>query len=166
MIFMGEEWGASTPWQFFTAHPEPELAEKVATGRREEFAQMDWDLSQVPDPQDAATFQRSKLDWDELTEPVHADLLELNKRLIRLRRTYPDLCDPQFDHGTATSSDDEGWLLVERGTVALVINFRGDEVQVAGRRRRRGAADGGGVLPRPTGSVRLAPHSAVAVLRR
>ena len=52
MIFMGEEWGASTPWQFFTAHPEPELAEKVATGRREEFAQMDWDLSQVPDPQD------------------------------------------------------------------------------------------------------------------
>ncbi len=165
MIFMGEEWGASTPWQFFTDHPEPELAEKVATGRREEFAQMDWDLSQVPDPQDVATFERSKLVWDELAEPVHAELLELNRRLIRLRRTHPDFCDPQFDDGTATSNDDEGWLLVERGTVALVINFRGDEVTVA--------LDGVGEELLTVGqswlddgSVRLAPHSAVAVLRR
>ncbi|HEY5980215.1 MAG TPA: malto-oligosyltrehalose trehalohydrolase [Microlunatus sp.] len=165
MIFMGEEWGASTPWQFFTDHPEPELAEKVATGRREEFAQMDWDLSQVPDPQDPATFQRSKLTWDEMEEPEHAALLDLTKRLIRLRRAYPDLCDPQFDIGTATSNDDGGWLLVERGSVALVINFRGGDVEVP--------VDGVcealltvGESSLREGSVRLAPHSAVAVLRR
>ncbi|HEU4545640.1 MAG TPA: DUF3459 domain-containing protein, partial [Microlunatus sp.] len=112
-----------------------------------------------------ATFERSKLVWDELAEPVHADLLELNRRLIRLRRTHPDFCDPQFDEGTATSNDDEGWLLVERGTVALVINFRGDQVTVA--------VDGVGEELLTVGeswlgkgSVRLAPHSAVAVLRR
>jgi maltooligosyltrehalose trehalohydrolase len=119
----------------------------------------------VPDPQDAATFQRSKLDWNELDGPVHAELLELNRRLIRLRRTHPDLCDPQFDEGTATSNDDEGWLLVERGAVALVVNFRGDEVQVA--------VDGVGEelltvgeSSLGDGTVTLAPHSAVAVLRR
>jgi len=165
MIFMGEEWGASTPWQFFTAHPEPELGEKVRVGRREEFAQMDWDLSQVPDPQDPETFLRSKLDWTEPEQPVHADLLELNKRLVRLRRSYPELCDPRFHHGTATSDDDEGWLLVERGNVALVINFRGDEVTVA--------VDGVseelltvGEASLASSRVRLAPYSAVAILRR
>ena len=56
MIFMGEEWGAATPWQFFTSHPEPELAESVRAGRLEEFAQMGWDPATVPDPQDPATF--------------------------------------------------------------------------------------------------------------
>ena len=165
MIFMGEEWGASTPWQFFTSHPEPELAENVATGRREEFAAMDWDLSQVPDPQDPETFARSKLDWNEREQPVHAELLELHQRLIRLRRTYPDLCDPRFAHGTATSDDDQGWLLVERSAVALVVNFRGGHVEVgvdgvSQELLTVGSAELG------DGVVRLAPHSAVAVLRR
>ncbi|GAA3690552.1 malto-oligosyltrehalose trehalohydrolase [Microlunatus aurantiacus] len=164
MIFMGEEWGASTPWQFFTDHPEPELGEKVATGRREEFAQMDWDLSQVPDPQDLATFERSKLVWDELSEPGHADLLDLHRRLIRLRRTYPDFCDPQFDGGTATSDDDEGWLLVERGAVALVVNFRSGEVEVPLAGGAEELLTVGESALRPE-SVWLAPHSAVAVLR-
>ena len=94
MIFMGEEWGASTPWQFFTDHPEPELAEKVATGRREEFAQMDWDLSQVPDPQDPATFQRSKLDWDELEEPVHADAAGAEQAADPVAAHLPGLLRP------------------------------------------------------------------------
>jgi maltooligosyltrehalose trehalohydrolase len=165
MIFMGEEWGASTPWQFFTDHPEPELAEKVATGRREEFAQMDWDLSQVPDPQDLATFERSKLVWDEASQPGHAELLDLYRRLIRLRRTQPDFCDPRFDGGTATSDDDEGWLLVERGAVALVVNFRGGEVELP----LEGACEELLTVGRSRltdGSVWLAPQSAVAVLRR
>ncbi|HEU5486606.1 MAG TPA: malto-oligosyltrehalose trehalohydrolase [Microlunatus sp.] len=164
MIFMGEEWGASTPWQFFTSHPEPELGEKVRLGRREEFAQMDWDLSQVPDPQDPETFRRSKLDWSEIEDPVHRELLELNQRLIRLRRSYPDLCDPRFDHGTATSDDDEGWLLVERSNIALVINFRGAEVAVALDGVSEGLLTVGESALEP-GTVRLAPYSAVAVLR-
>ena len=65
MLFMGEEWGASTPWQFFTSHPEPELGEATAKGRIEEFARMGWDPATVPDPQDPETYHRSHLAWEE-----------------------------------------------------------------------------------------------------
>ncbi len=51
MVFMGEEWGASTPWQFFTDFDEPALAQAVRVGRREEFAEHGWDAEEVPDPQ-------------------------------------------------------------------------------------------------------------------
>ncbi|MCW2811705.1 MAG: treZ [Friedmanniella sp.] len=123
MIFMGEEWGASTPWRFFTSHPEPELAEAVRSGRLEEFAQMEWDVANVPDPQDDSTYQSSKLDWDELQQPVHADLLAQTEALIKIRRTYPDFTDPRFDQGRATSDDEGGWLLVQRGSMTLAVNF-------------------------------------------
>ena len=66
MLFMGEEWAASTPFQFFTSHPEPELGRATAEGRIAEFERMGWDPAVVPDPQDPATFERSKLDWSEL----------------------------------------------------------------------------------------------------
>ncbi|RUQ98319.1 malto-oligosyltrehalose trehalohydrolase [Labedella endophytica] len=65
MLFMGEEWAASTPWQFFTSHPEPELGKATAEGRIAEFEKMGWDPDVVPDPQDPETFTRSKLDWAE-----------------------------------------------------------------------------------------------------
>src|SRR3978361_2014428 len=112
MIFMGEEWGASTPWQFFTSHPEPELGEIVAKGRIEEFAQMNWDTSNVPNPQDPETFRRSKLDWSEVTTDPHADILELNRRLIELRRTSPDLTDPRFASVSTRWNEDQQWFAV------------------------------------------------------
>ena len=65
MLFMGEEWGADTPWQYFTDHIEPWLAQAVAEGRKAEFAAHGWDAADVPDPQDEATFLRSKLDWEQ-----------------------------------------------------------------------------------------------------
>ena len=65
MLFQGEEWAASTPFQFFTSHPEPELGEATAAGRLTEFAQLGWDPAVVPDPQDPETLERSKLDWSE-----------------------------------------------------------------------------------------------------
>jgi maltooligosyltrehalose trehalohydrolase len=123
MIFMGEEWGASTPWRFFTSHPEPELAEAVRTGRIEEFAAMDWDTENVSDPQDPDTFLASKLDWDEIAEPRHGDLLALITRLLELRRSYPAFTDPRFDAGRARSDDEEGWLVLERDNMAIVVNF-------------------------------------------
>jgi maltooligosyltrehalose trehalohydrolase len=123
MIFMGEEWGARTPWQFFTSHPEPELAELIRTGRLEEFAAMDWDTSAVPDPQDPATFERSKLNWGELDSERSAQLLDLSRRLIQLRRDHPDLTDPRFDHSTTAFDHLRGWLLVERGEMIIVANF-------------------------------------------
>ena len=74
MLFMGEEWGASTPFQFFSSHPEPELARATAEGRKKEFADHGWDADEIPDPQDPQTFQRSKLDWDEADAGDHARL--------------------------------------------------------------------------------------------
>ncbi|MGI8458170.1 MAG: malto-oligosyltrehalose trehalohydrolase [Propionibacteriaceae bacterium] len=123
MIFMGEEWGASTPWQFFTSHPEPELAAAVSEGRKEEFAQMGWDLDTVPNPQDPETFTRSKLDWDEAGDSPHAEVLDVYTRLLEVRRTYSDLTDPRFDRGRASSDDDAGWLMIERGEIVLAVNF-------------------------------------------
>ncbi len=104
MLFMGEEWGASTPWQFFTSHPEPELGRATAEGRLAEFVKMGWDESLVPDPQDPATFERSRLDWSELDGGHHGRLLALHRELLALRRSTPELTDPSFEHTSAESS--------------------------------------------------------------
>ena len=65
MLFQGEEWGASSPFQYFTAHEDAELAALVSEGRRKEFAAFGWDPSGIPDPQATETFERSRLRWDE-----------------------------------------------------------------------------------------------------
>jgi len=130
MIFMGEEWGALTPWQFFTSHPEPDLAAAVAEGRLAEFAAMDWDTSAVPDPQDPATFERSKLDWTELEAQPARELYEVQRRLLQIRRDHPDLTDPRFDHGSATSDRNNDWLLVERGQMVIAANFGSEPTKV------------------------------------
>lgn len=134
MLFMGEEWGASTPWQFFTSHPEPELGAATARGRIEEFARMGWDPDAVPDPQDPETFQRSKLEWAEAsTSPEdgvdHARLLALYRRLAQLRRDLPELTDPAFDHGVATACEGESggpgdrWFVLSRGELRILVNL-------------------------------------------
>ncbi|GAA3646971.1 malto-oligosyltrehalose trehalohydrolase [Microbacterium marinilacus] len=125
MLFMGEEWGASTPWQFFTAHPEPELGAATAEGRIAEFERMGWDPSVVPDPQDPETFRRSKLDWDEPYggESRHSRLLDLHRDLIALRRREPELTDPRFDRLSAEWSDDPRWIRIRRGALEIVVNL-------------------------------------------
>jgi len=123
MIFMGEEWGASTPFIFFTSHPEPELAEKTRTGRLEEFAKMDWDSSTAPDPQAIQTFTSSKLNWDESSAGEYAHLLQLYRDLIGLRRTWPDLTDPRFDWTNADFAEGQPWFAVTRGDISIVVNF-------------------------------------------
>ncbi len=122
MLFMGEEWGASTPWQFFTSHPEPELAEATRKGRTAEFARMGWDESLVPDPNDPATFERSKLDWSEPDEPGHARLLSLYQALSRLRRRRPELTDPDRRGHGAESVGAGRWIL-HRDTAAVYVNL-------------------------------------------
>ena len=165
MIFMGDEWGASTPWQFFSSHPEPELGEAVAKGRIEEFAEMDWDTSNVPNPQDPETFIRSKLDWSEPGTGAHADLLALNAELLKVRRSYPDLTDPRFEHGESTANDEEGWLKIERGAVVIVANFSDtpSEVEVGGPVESLVSV---GDVATDGDRVKLGAHSAVTVLRQ
>jgi maltooligosyltrehalose trehalohydrolase len=123
MLFMGEEWGASTPWQFFTSFDDPELAEAVRSGRRGEFAQHGWDAADVPDPQDPATRERSVLDWSEPGRDDHAWLLDLYRRLIALRRARSELTDPRLDRVEVTYDEDERWLVVHRGDLRVVTNL-------------------------------------------
>lgn len=134
MLFMGEEWGASTPWQFFTSHPEPELAAATREGRKAEFARMGWDESLVPDPNDPATFERSKLDWTELDAPAHARLLSLYRALSRLRRSRPELTDPDRRGHGAESVGAGRWIL-HRDTAAVYVNLSPEPwtVELAGR---------------------------------
>lgn len=122
MLFMGEEWGASTPWQFFTSHPEPELAAATREGRKAEFARMGWDESLVPDPNDPATFERSKLDWSELDDPAHARLLSLYRALARLRRDHAELTDPD-QRGHAAESVGAGRWVLHRDTASVYVNL-------------------------------------------
>src|SRR5919202_2981664 len=123
MLFMGEEWGASTPWQFFTSHPEPELGRATAEGRIGEFAEHGWDAGVVPDPQDPETFQRSKLDWAEVDKEPHAGLLAVHRRLLALRRAQPELVDPDLSAVEVHRDDDERWLVVHRGSLRVVANL-------------------------------------------
>jgi maltooligosyltrehalose trehalohydrolase len=97
LLFMGQEWAASTPFLFFTDH-DAELGEKVVHGRREEFKTFaafadPAARERIPDPQAPATFERSKLDWSERERDEHTRVLELYRQLLALRQT-----DPVFMH--------------------------------------------------------------------
>jgi maltooligosyltrehalose trehalohydrolase len=123
MLFQGEEWATSTPFQFFTSHEEPELAEATAKGRIEEFSRLGWDADLVPDPQDPATFERSKLDWSEPGSGRHARILEAYRSLVALRRRLPQLTDPSFEHTQCDVDDELGLFTMHRGDVVVVVNF-------------------------------------------
>jgi maltooligosyltrehalose trehalohydrolase len=123
MLFMGEEWAASTPFQFFTSHPEPDLGRVTAEGRITEFERMGWDTAEVPDPQDPATFERSKLDWSELAAGRHARLLGVYRELAALRRALPELTDPAFPSLTATADEPTRVLTLRRGELLIAVNF-------------------------------------------
>jgi maltooligosyltrehalose trehalohydrolase len=124
MLFQGEEWGAATPFLYFTSHEDPELGQAVSAGRRSEFGHFGWDPSQVPDPQDPASFQRSQLDWSELDREPHRELLEWHRTLIALRRQLTDLFDERL---TTTATHRHGLLGVERGRVRVWANLGGAE---------------------------------------
>ncbi|MER5351238.1 malto-oligosyltrehalose trehalohydrolase [Kitasatospora sp. NPDC002551] len=123
MLFMGEEWGASTPWQYFTDHTDPHLAEAVRRGRRREFAEHGWSADAVPDPQEPATVLRSVLEWTEPRRAPHAGLLNWYRRLIRLRREHPELSDPDLAAVRVESDEAAGWLLVHRGPYRVAVNL-------------------------------------------
>ena len=123
MLFQGEEWGASTPFQYFTDHQDPELGRAVSEGRRREFAAFGWSPEEVPDPQDPATFARSKLDWAESGREPHASILEWHRRLIALRRTHEELTDGRLDLVDVEVSESCEWLRLRRGRITVAVNL-------------------------------------------
>jgi maltooligosyltrehalose trehalohydrolase len=130
MLFMGEEWGADTPWQYFTDHIEPWLAQAVAEGRKNEFAAHGWDAADVPDPQDEATFLRSKLDWQQPQREPYLGLHAWYQELIALRRARPELTDPRLDRVHADFDEDARWLLVRRGRLRIAANLGAKAVRL------------------------------------
>lgn len=129
MLFMGEEFAASTPFLFFSSHPEPELAKATAEGRKREFAGHGWDADDIPDPQDPETFQRSKLKWDETADGDHARLYAFYRSLIALR-SDPDVSDPWLDHLRIDYDEDQRWFVTHRGALAIACNLGTEPVDV------------------------------------
>jgi maltooligosyltrehalose trehalohydrolase len=119
LLFQGEEWGASTPFLYFTDHQDPILGRLVAEGRAKEFSNFRWS-GEVPNPQAPQTFERSKLDWPELSKPPHADLFDWHRRLIQLRFSRPDRrgrkARVRFDQAAQ-------WLQFEHAGVLALFNF-------------------------------------------
>ena len=90
LIFMGEEYGETAPFQYFVSHGDPALVEAVRIGRREEFSRFAWQ-GELPDPQAEDTFLNSRLNWKLREEGHHKELTRLYKELLRLRRGEPVL---------------------------------------------------------------------------
>jgi malto-oligosyltrehalose trehalohydrolase len=130
MLFMGEEWGADTPWQYFTDHTDPLFAEAVSSGRRSEFASHGWEFSEVPDPQDKETFLRSKLDWGQPSLEPYQSLLDWYRSLLALRRSRPELTDPRLDQVRVEFDEDAQWLLVHRGMLRIAANLGDGPVDI------------------------------------
>ena len=123
MLFQGEEWGATSPFLYFTDHDDPELARNVTEGRRREFAAFGWKPEEIPDPQAVETFERSKLIWSEREAEPHAGLLAWHRRLIELRRKIPSLSDGRLDRVGVSFDENGKWLVVNRGPVVVACNL-------------------------------------------
>jgi maltooligosyltrehalose trehalohydrolase len=124
MLFMGEEWGARTPWQFFSYFPDADLREAVRRGRTAEFADHGWgDDVAVPDPNAESTFLDSKLDWDEPTQEPHATLLTVHRELIALRKARPELSDPWLDEVEIDIDEELRTVVLHRGRLRVAVNL-------------------------------------------
>ena len=145
MLFQGEECGASTPFQYFTDHQEPDLARAVSEGRIKEFAAFGWSPDDIPDPQDPSTFQRSQLDWTESAREPHKSILDWYKRLTRLRASTPELRDGAFKQVDIVYDEDLRWLVMTRGPISMAMNLGEQKhrvpIPVIGSRRILMASD-------------------------
>ncbi|WP_461451942.1 malto-oligosyltrehalose trehalohydrolase [Mucilaginibacter sp.] len=132
LLFMGEEWSAQTPFQYFVSHSDPDLIEAVRKGRKEEFAAFHAQ-GEAPDPQSKETFNYSKLNWDELTTDNSQKMLDYYKSLIALRKKLPALRNLDRKNISVTTLEDQNILVFERRyreqTVSCIMNFSAEEQQ-------------------------------------
>jgi maltooligosyltrehalose trehalohydrolase len=134
LLFMGQEWAASTPFRYFTDHHE-ELGRAVTAGRRREFRRFarfadPASAARIPDPQAEETFTTSRLHWDELEREPHAGMLRLHRRLLALRRDEPAL-QSDIAAGTTTLTDEtDGVIAIRRDapgarSLTALVRLRG-----------------------------------------
>lgn len=133
LLFMGQEYGETAPFQYFVSHGDPALIDAVRKGRHEEFAAFAW-RGEVPDPQDEQTFLRSKLDRRLLKDGRHRQLRAFHAELIRLRKTLEPLGHAEKGTTDVVEFEQKDALAIcyrnEAGEVALLLNFSEHESEV------------------------------------
>ena len=165
MIFQGEEWAARTPFQYFAAHEDKELARLVSEGRKREFAAFGWAPETIPDPESPRTFEASKLDWNELKEREHAEMLEWYRALIRLRRKTPCLNYGAPGNIRVTFDEARQQLCYKRGTIALFCNLGAQSASFPVAQSSAVMLASRAAIHIAEGAIELPPDS-VAVLNR
>ena len=164
MLFQGEEWAAGSPFQYFTDHADPELGTAVREGRRRDLATFGWPPEAMPDPQDHATFDRSKLAWDELEEPFHSRMLDWYRSVIGLRRRLPVRQDLA---GVRAHVDDETrTILFERDSISVRVNLGDRDWISPADERSRILLASEREIRNNAGSLRLPPSSVVILETR
>jgi maltooligosyltrehalose trehalohydrolase len=113
LLFMGEEYGETAPFQYFVSHSDPALVEAVRKGRREQFVAFQWQ-GEPPDPQDEATFLRSKLNRSRHLQEQHSVLFRFYQESIRLRKALPPLASLTKEQLEATAHEKEEVLFLRR----------------------------------------------------
>jgi maltooligosyltrehalose trehalohydrolase len=126
LLFEGEEYAASTPFLYFADHEDAEMAKAVSEGRKKEFAAFGFDKKEVPDPEARETFERSRLNWQEIGEGRHTEMLEWYRALIRMRRSSAALNDGDRGHTKVSFSEEKRWMVMDRGTVQVLVNLGGE----------------------------------------
>jgi maltooligosyltrehalose trehalohydrolase len=128
LLFMGEEFAASTPFLYFADHEDPEMAKAVSEGRKREFEAFGFAQKEIPDPEARETFERSRLNWQEIGQGGHKQMLDWYRALIHLRRTSASLNDGDTGHTTVRWDDENRWLAMDRSSVQVLVNL-GQQVQ-------------------------------------
>ncbi|WP_119072643.1 malto-oligosyltrehalose trehalohydrolase [Aggregatilinea lenta] len=152
LLFMGEEYGETAPFLYFTSYGDPDLGRAVTQGRRKEFKDHAWE-GDAPDPQDEATFLRSRLNHDLRGQSQHRALLDLYTALIRLRKERPALRALDKERAEVIGYERERVIVLHRwhadgDALIAAFNLGEGEVSLA--------------LPVPVGTWREALHSADA----
>src|SRR5688572_1602316 len=129
MLFMGEEYGETAPFQYFTSHSDEDLIEAVRKGRLEEFDDFTWE-GEPPDPHDEQTFERSKLNWSLAEREEHASLRRLYKQLLAFRRDVPSLRSLDLNKVGTHADDERRVLLIRRDQSLLAFNFSDETRQI------------------------------------
>jgi maltooligosyltrehalose trehalohydrolase len=165
LIFQGEEWAATAPFQYFTSFADAKLGRAVTAGRRREFAAFGWNPEEIPDPQSSATFERSKLDWREIDREPHASMVAWYRNLVALRRKLPPLADRGDDELEVRFDERQRWLSFERAGLSVACNLGGEKLRVPIGRRdaRRVLLCSGDETQLGEGFVELAPESVAIV---
>ncbi|MCC8407552.1 malto-oligosyltrehalose trehalohydrolase [Mucilaginibacter sp. UR6-1] len=134
MLFMGEEWGETNPFQYFISHTDKELVEAVRKGRREEFKAFHAE-GETPDPQAEETFNRSKLQWDLLFQSKHQTMFAFYKELIKVRKQHPALKYLNRSDLNVDYNKEKNTLLLQRRhgdeKVCCAMNFSDQQQNIA-----------------------------------